>query len=53
MRENPQITTLEIGESLGKTARAIEMQVANLKADGLLERVGPDKGGHWVVKEQA
>jgi len=22
-----------------------------LKAEGLVERIGPDKGGHWVVKE--
>ncbi len=51
MRENPQVTISEIAEVIGKTTRAIEMQIAKLKAEGLVERVGPDKGGHWVVKE--
>ena len=53
MRENPQISIPEIAKAIGRTARAIEMQVAQLKAEGLIERIGPAKGGHWVVKEDA
>lgn len=53
MRENPQISIPEIAEAIGRTTRAIEMQVAKLKAEGLIERIGPAKGGHWVVKEDA
>jgi ATP-dependent DNA helicase RecG len=53
MRENPQISIPEITEAIGRTTRAIEMQVAKLKAEGLIERIGPAKGGHWVVKEDA
>ncbi len=51
MREKPQITQLEIAEAIGRSTRAIEMQVAKLKTEGLIERIGPDKGGHWMVKE--
>ncbi len=51
MRMNPRVTIPELAEALGRTARAIEMQVAKLKADGLIERVGPAKGGHWLVRD--
>nr|QNO44082.1 hypothetical protein PNOGMPBD_00005 [Methanosarcinales archaeon ANME-2c ERB4]QNO44823.1 hypothetical protein PKNMIGIB_00005 [Methanosarcinales archaeon ANME-2c ERB4] len=51
MRENPQVSIPEIAKAIGRTVRAIEMQVAQLKAEGLIERIGPAKGGHWVVKE--
>ena len=51
MRKKPQITQLEIAETIDRSTRAIEMQVAKLKTEGLIERVGPDKGGHWMVKE--
>nr|QNO45978.1 hypothetical protein EBOGGPCF_00023 [Methanosarcinales archaeon ANME-2c ERB4]QNO46070.1 hypothetical protein FAKCHJAF_00007 [Methanosarcinales archaeon ANME-2c ERB4]QNO48855.1 hypothetical protein LEJCPHKL_00024 [Methanosarcinales archaeon ANME-2c ERB4] len=53
MRENPQVSIPEIAKAIGRTARAIEMQIAQLKAEGLIERIGPAKGGHWVVKEEA
>ena len=53
MRENPQVSIPEIAEAIGRTARVIEMQVAKLKAKGLIERIGPARGGHWVVKEDA
>jgi len=53
MRENPQVSIPEIAKAIGRTARAIEMQVAQLKAEGLIERIGPAKGGYWVVKEDA
>ena len=49
MRDNPQVTTLEIAESVGITTRAIEKQIAKLKDKGFIERIGPDRGGHWVV----
>ena len=31
------------------TARAIAKQIAKLKEEGKLKRVGPDKGGYWEV----
>ena len=51
MRDNSQVTILEIAETVGRTTRAIEMQIAKLKDNGLIKRVGPDKGGHWVVRK--
>jgi ATP-dependent DNA helicase RecG len=49
LRQNQSLTTQEMATALGKTRRAIEMQINKLKAQGILERIGPDKGGHWRV----
>lgn len=47
--ENPYATTEIMAEQIGISTRAVEKHLANLKAKGLLLRVGPDKGGHWEV----
>ncbi len=46
---NPQITVKEIYSQLNITRRGIEEQIKTLKSQGLIRRVGPDKGGHWEV----
>ena len=38
-----------LAEKIGVSAKAIEKQLAKLKADGLIERKGPAKGGAWLV----
>ena len=43
------ITTAGLADRLGITRKAVEKQIARLKADGIVSRAGPDKGGHWVV----
>lgn len=49
MREKPDITIPEIAKRLKKTTRAIDKQINKLKADEVIRRIGPDKGGHWEV----
>ena len=49
MKENPEITMPMIAESLRLTTRAVEKNVARLQTEGIVKRVGPDKGGHWEV----
>jgi len=49
IRKNPNITIPELAQHLGKTPRAIELQVNKLKAAEIIGRVGPAKGGHWKV----
>ena len=40
-----------LAKKIGVSAKAIEKQLAKLKADGILDRKGPAKGGEWVVAE--
>ncbi len=39
----------KMAETIGVSKRAIEMQIANLKAKGLLVREGADHGGYWRI----
>ena len=39
-----------LAEKIGISAKAVEKQLAKLKADGIIDRKGPAKGGEWVVK---
>ena len=41
-----------LAERIGITAKAVEKQIARMKADGVLRRIGPDKGGYWQVVEK-
>ncbi|MBR1765811.1 MAG: Fic family protein [Bacteroidales bacterium] len=49
LSENPTATTEILAARIGISTRAVEKHLANLKAKGLLLRIGPDKGGHWEV----
>ncbi len=51
IRRQPEITIPEMAEALGKSTRAIEMQLAKLRKSGKVQRVGPAKGGHWEITE--
>ncbi len=46
---NPFITTQKIADSLGISRRAIAKTIAKLQQKGLLQRIGPDKGGYWQI----
>jgi len=49
MRENPSITIAELVSELGMSRSGVSKQIAKLKAEGVIEREGSDKGGYWVV----
>ena len=48
---NRNITIEELATELGISGRAVKKQLAKLKREGAICRVGPDKGGHWEVVE--
>ena len=48
-RENPTATIPELAELLSLTTRAIEKQIANLKKEKRLERVGSARKGSWKI----
>lgn len=49
LRKDNRLSAKTIADQLGLTSRAIEKQLAKLKAEGKLIRTGPAKGGRWQV----
>lgn len=50
LSENGELSAAALAKKIGISAKAIEKHLANLKADGIIERIGPAKGGYWKVK---
>ncbi|MFC1496748.1 ATP-binding protein, partial [Candidatus Margulisiibacteriota bacterium] len=46
---NPQINALGIAGQMGLSSRAVEKNIAKLKRQGLLRRIGSARGGYWKV----
>ena len=49
LTENGNLSAAALAEKIGISAKAVEKHLANLKADGIIERIGPAKGGYWRV----
>ena len=50
--DNPNTTTKQLSEITGLSSAGIEKNIRQMKENGLIRRVGPDKGGHWKVIEK-
>ena len=48
---NPFVGTQEMADMIGVERSTVARAIAKLKRDGMLRRVGPDKGGHWEIVE--
>jgi ATP-dependent DNA helicase RecG len=44
-----ETTIPELAEALSLSTRGVEKQIAKLRKEGRLRRVGSKKGGHWKV----
>lgn len=51
LAEHPSMTLPEVANNIGKSHSAVHRACAKLIAQGLLKRIGPDKGGHWEVQK--
>lgn len=52
LREQPTLGRKELAELLGDiTEDGVKYHLNKLKADGVIRRIGPDRGGHWEVVE--
>lgn len=49
LKATPYITIKELAEIVGISPKGVEWQIAKLKKEGRIKRMGPDKGGHWEV----
>ena len=45
----PTARTKDIAEEIGITHRGVEKNIRTLKKSGIIDRIGPEKGGHWIV----
>ncbi|MBQ6449743.1 glycosyltransferase [bacterium] len=50
--DNPQVTRAEMAQKLGINPSAVEKHIDKLKAAGMIERFGGDRGGCWAVKNR-
>ena len=50
MRDNPNVTTMQLHEILGISETAVENNISYLRNNGYIERVGAKKNGYWKVK---
>jgi Fic family protein len=49
LRADPRHTAKTLADSIGISIKGVERQLAKLKRDGIIERIGPAKGGYWQV----
>ena len=49
LKGNKEISTEQLAKMCGLTRDGINYQIRKLKQQGVLRRVGPDKGGHWEI----
>lgn len=47
---NSKITRIELADSVGLTEQAIQRRIDKLVKEGRLSRMGPKKGGYWVIQ---
>jgi ATP-dependent DNA helicase RecG len=50
MTENSTISSKTLADMVGMTPRSVQRAIDSLKKRGVVERVGPAKGGHWAVR---
>ena len=48
---DPFVTTNEMSKRLEINRSAISKHIKKLKDDHIIERIGPDKGGKWIIKK--
>lgn len=51
IKKNPKLTTTAMSNQLNITRMTLHRELEKLKEKGILKRIGPDKGGHWEIKE--
>ncbi len=49
IHKNKYITRKEISEQLNINQSAVQKHINKLKTLNLIKRIGPDKGGYWLI----
>ncbi len=51
IRQNSRITAEELVQATGLSFAGVKYNLAKLKKENALKRIGSDKGGHWEIIE--
>jgi ATP-dependent DNA helicase RecG len=51
LRDDGSLSIAKLAKQIGKSTSAIKRALRKLRESGDIECIGPDKGGHWVVRE--
>ena len=49
IRKDAKVTAAEIAMRLGVSSRAVQKRIRVMRENGVIRRVGPDKGGSWEI----
>lgn len=49
--KNPEITQVNMANTLKTTPKTVQRGIAKLKENEIIERVGSNKKGYWKIKE--
>ena len=49
IQSNPNVTIASMAESLDLSQSGVKKILTKLRKDKIVDRIGPDKGGQWVV----
>jgi len=52
LRQSPKSSAANIAAAIGIAPRNVQTHLQTLKAKGVIERIGPAKGGYWKVMER-
>jgi ATP-dependent DNA helicase RecG len=52
MRRNPNVTIRELQEETGLSESDVKKIIRQLRGEGLVQRIGGTKGGHWEVRQE-
>ena len=52
IKQDPQITIVQIAAKLDISPKGVDWQLSKLKTDGIIHRVGADNGGYWEIVQQ-
>jgi len=52
IRSNPTVSLSQLSKMIGISQTAIENNVTKFKKAGLIQRIGPAKGGYWKVNDK-
>lgn len=51
IKKNPFITQEELSNIVGITRKSINENMKKLQQNGIIERIGADRNGHWEIKQ--